>query len=399
MRKKRIAFAHYLPVGGAKRCFHSLLPLLAGEFELTVHEFAGGDNATFDLTADDRIRKRVYSAPALTDAWIKKVPILGLARMEYLLSKAYRLMADGIEVDAPDCTIVSHCRYTQSPMLLSMLKQRAIYYCHEPLRSIYEPSVDRPYVQHNGFGRDVARWLNREYARRLDLKNVRSASRLIANSCYSAETLYRVYSRNADPVLLGVDTEIFHLAPTARENIVLSVGALTPLKGHDFVINVLATIASAQRPKLVIISPHGTQASCEFVYLKRLAAERSVETVFETGLSDAQLAAMYRKALVTLYCPRLEPFGLVALESMACGTPVLAVNEGGLRETIVDGVTGFLLPWNHQAFANAILGMRSAPQLCNEMGRKGAAWVASRFTWAACAVSVSRILRETIERK
>ena len=76
-----------------------------------------------------------------------------------------------------------------------------------------------------------------------------------------------------------------------------------------------------------------------------------------------------------------EPFGLVALESMACATPVLAVNEGGYKESIVDGVSGYLLPRNEKLFAEKIIYLIEHPKKCLDMGEKGIDYVIRKFNW------------------
>jgi glycosyltransferase involved in cell wall biosynthesis len=77
--------------------------------------------------------------------------------------------------------------------------------------------------------------------------------------------------------------------------------------------------------------------------LKALACRLGVQLVEFQGISDLQLAELYGRARATVLAATLEPFGLVALESLACGTPVVAVAEGGYRETVVNGVTGYLV--------------------------------------------------------
>ncbi len=75
------------------------------------------------------------------------------------------------------------------------------------------------------------------------------------------------------------------------------------------------------------------------------------------------------------------PFGLVALESMACGTPVVAVSEGGVRETVVPGETGLLVERDPDGFASALIALLGNPARRDEMGRKGVAHVSSAWTW------------------
>ena len=127
-----------------------------------------------------------------------------------------------------------------------------------------------------------------------------------------------------------MDTERFHPLALPKEDFVLSVGALSPRKGFDFLIQSLALLNPLQRPRLVLASNH-TEA-LEQQYIAQLAGRLQVDVAFRPQISDAQLLALYNQARATVYAPIMEPFGFVPLESMACGTPVVGVVEGGARD-------------------------------------------------------------------
>jgi glycosyltransferase involved in cell wall biosynthesis len=74
--------------------------------------------------------------------------------------------------------------------------------------------------------------------------------------------------------------------------------------------------------------------------------------------------------MALLYAPRLEPFGLAPLEANACGVPVIAIAEGGVRETVVDQVNGLLVENNPGAMAEAIARLSSDPSLARKLGVK-----------------------------
>jgi len=81
-----------------------------------------------------------------------------------------------------------------------------------------------------------------------------------------------------------------------------------------------------------------------------------VGAILEGGLSDLELIERYRRAALCLLTSRLEPLGLTAMEAAACGTPVVAVCEGGYRETVVDGTTGLLADRDPEALGAATVG-------------------------------------------
>jgi glycosyltransferase involved in cell wall biosynthesis len=131
-----------------------------------------------------------------------------------------------------------------------------------------------------------------------------------------------------------------------------------------------------------VIVGEGPHAGFE-AFLTGLAADLRVRLRMITAAGDEDLADLYREADVTVCAAELEPFGLTALESIACGTPVVAVREGGFRESVDDGVTGLLVQPDDAGLAEGIRAVidgvgRFAPDTLH------ADIVAAGWTWDAC---------------
>jgi glycosyltransferase involved in cell wall biosynthesis len=173
---------------------------------------------------------------------------------------------------------------------------------------------------------------------------------------------------------------------------VLSVGALRPNKGFDFLIESLARIPQALRPPLTIVSNY--QDPFERAYLESLSQCQGVDLRLLQLVDDKTLVELYNRAMLTVYAPILEPFGLVPLESMACGTPVVAVAEGGVRETVVDGVTGILVDRDTPQFAQAVCDLLDARERLTCYGRQAREYVLERWTWDAAVKRLEDHLRE-----
>ncbi len=301
-----------------------------------------------------------------------------------------RAMAAQIDGEGYDFVFAHHCNphAAQAPYLLRYLRTPSVYYCQEPMRTFYDPSIERPYNHrretrldryqrrwYTPAARAVPAWRKRE-----DAANARHATMLLANSYFSAESIYRAYHRRALVSYLGIDVETFRPLGLPRQDFVLSVGALDPAKGYDFLIDALGHVPAGKRPSLLIV---GGFFGSERGYLQQLAAARGVALDVRQGVPDDELARLYNQARALVYAPVLEPFGLAPLEAMACGAPVVAVAEGGVRESVRDGDTGLLTQREAGHFAATLTRLLDDPALQSRLADAGVAAVRTFWTWPA----------------
>jgi glycosyltransferase involved in cell wall biosynthesis len=261
---------------------------------------------------------------------------------------------------------------------------------------MYETIPFRPYAEPTARQTvadaiDPLPWLYRTRLRARDLANAQSADRVLVNSRFTAAAVRNIYGIEPEVSYHGVDVERFRPTPVAKRHLVLSVGSLTPLKGFDFLIQAMAQYASQNRPALVIAS--NFQNPPERVYLEGKARELSVDLQLEGNITDDHLVRLYNEAAVVAYAPVREPFGLVPLEAMACATPVVAVAEGGIPETVVDGETGVLVPRDAARFAAALQLLVESRMLARQYGENGRAHVLNHWTWAAAVNALEQQLR------
>jgi glycosyltransferase involved in cell wall biosynthesis len=302
------------------------------------------------------------------------------------LRRVSRLIAGEVDAGGYDFVFAHHDRIVQSPYLFRYLRSRSVYYCAEPMRAFYDPPVRRMYqlpettidrIQANWYA--PARALRRRIIKAEDRRNVRAASVLLTNSFFSAESIYRAYDLRPRVVYLGVDVDAFQPMSLPKGNYVLSVGAVNPLKGYDFIITALGLISPSCRPELVIVGNSVSRREKNF--LESLATECDVRINILANVGEQQLVELYNRARAFVYAPHLEPFGLAPIEAMSCGVPVVAVKEGGVRESVVDGVTGFLVERSPALFAGAVQRLMRDERLCKDLGRSGRAQVLDSWTW------------------
>jgi glycosyltransferase involved in cell wall biosynthesis len=292
--------------------------------------------------------------------------------------------------------------WIQAPMVLNYLQTPTVYHVQEPPRWAYELSIPRPYL--------AGRWRKRldrvdplislhwQAFTMLDRRNTLAATRLLANSCFTAANVQDVYGRHAEVAYLGVDSRVFHpLSDEKKEDFVLSVGELRPNKGFDFLIAAIARVAAADRPPLRIIGNASNQQ--EYAYLVSLAREKGVELDIEVMVDQETLVRRYNQAALLVYAPIHEPFGLVPLEAMACGTPVVAVAEGGVKETVLHHVTGLLTPREPGAFAAAVEQLLRDPERRNQMGNSGRQQTAAHWSWDTSVRHIESCLRDAAQTR
>jgi glycosyltransferase involved in cell wall biosynthesis len=147
----------------------------------------------------------------------------------------------------------------------------------------------------------------------------------------------------------------------------------------DFLIESLGYIPEIKRPSLKIACNSVNDNERE--YICSLADRLDVDLHILIDQNTEQLARLYNEASLCVYAPVLEPFGLVPLESMSCGTPVVGVREGGVQESISHEVTGLLIERNPRIFGEAIQNLLSNPELISEYGRRSRAHVTENWTW------------------
>lgn len=194
----------------------------------------------------------------------------------------------------------------------------------------------------------------------------------------------------------GIDVEFFTPAPSTRSPhpLLVYVGRLKRYKGVDLVIQAFATL---DRPDARLeIAGAGDHRN----HLERLATTLGVadRVRFRGFISEEEKRDLLRRAWASVFASPKEGWGLTNLESQACGTPVIASDSPGLRESIVDGETGLLVPHgNTPALAAAMRGLLDSPVRIEILGAAGRRF-AERFTWSRSADHTLRHLKQVVQR-
>lgn len=390
----RIAIYHNLTSGGAKRALHEEVKRLATRHTLEVYTLSCANHEFADirpLVAAHRIYPYA-PLPLFRSPFGRVNQVIRLFDLRRLNSMAQEIAGD-IKQAAYDLVFVQPCQFENCPSLLRYLPgQRTVYYCHEPLRLLYETMPARPYVNPDSRQRqaldkiDPFPGIYRRALKKNDRANIRSSKRVLVNSQFIRDSVRNIYQVEAEVSYHGVDAAHFHPMGLVKQRMVLSVGSLTPLKGFDFLIDALATIPEHQRPPLVIAS--NFQNPPERDYLLNLAREKGVVLNLMGNVSEEMLVELYNQAMLTVYAPHQEPFGFVSVESMACATPVVGVREGGIQETVLHEQTGLLVERNPQAFGQAVTRLLENDGQRRQFGEEGRRRVLENWTWDRSILSL-----------
>jgi glycosyltransferase involved in cell wall biosynthesis len=177
----------------------------------------------------------------------------------------------------------------------------------------------------------------------------------------------------------------------------LFVGRLASNKGLLELTDAFATVARADpSAQLVLIGEDGGQRAAVEDRVRALGLERRVHLLGHID-DESLVAAAYREARVFVLPSEYEAFGLVLLEALAQGTPVVASRVGGIPEVVEEGRSGLLVPpRSPAALAEAVLRLWNDRELARTLGRYGRDEVVPRFSWEALADRLDRLYREVV---
>lgn len=387
-----IALYHNLPSGGARRAMAEMAKGLAARGH-TLDEYCPETADRSFLPLDGTVRRTVVLPLRLRGVAMTRVPLLTPYVTAIRLAGDLRAMAvlgqevaQRIDRQAYDVVFTHDCRLVLVPDSLRFLRTPAVHYCHAATSaSARSAEANSP---GDGFVQQAKRLYYapaRQAFPRLRFhqagRNLRAARRVLTNSRFAAAELRDAFGVAAEVCTLGVDTATFRPLDLPRERFVLSVGAVHPHKGYRFLLQSLGRLPQEERPPLVIAANSAEPAELDGLWA--LAAEVGVELTVRNVADAAEMAALYNLAAVFIYAPVREPWGLAAVEAMACAVPVVAVGEGGVVESVVDGETGLLTGRDAAAFAAALGRVLGDPQLAARLGAGGVARARECFTWAA----------------
>ena len=385
-----------LGVGGGERLIvDAALALQRAGHRVTVFTAHHDRTHCFEPTRDGRLEVRVCR-------W--RLPLHIAGRLRAPAAVARMLALGRAAMRAPEafdvilCDVVAHA--------IPLLRRRAcppiVFYCHFP-----DLLLTRPRGGWYGWYRmPVDRW---------EVAGMNAADRLLANSDFTVAAARAAFPHlRAAPEVLhpGVDVDQYptDAAGPGASHTLVAIGRITPEKNFDLALAAYAELrgrmppASFARTRLVIAGGYDaplpeSRATLAGLQARIAALGLGAHASLRCSPGDGEVRALLGGARCLVHAAVGEHFGYVPIEAMAAGRPVLAVNDGGPAETVVDGETGFLRPPTAAAFAEAMQTLITDPHTADRFGRAGRARVERHFSLARFGAQLDAVLRDVVDSR
>lgn len=314
--------------------------------------------------------------------------------------------ADEINLGGFDVLFANSCFYYAVPFIGNYIKIPKVLYHGEPFRFFYESLPRLVWEAPPGAaGRVLQRsywlpfledlWVERKNRVQLreERKNYEAFDKVLVNSIYSAESCLKAYGSPAEVCYLGIDSTIFNENNISSSDYVIGLGNFYVNKNPRLAIEAIAEMEQ-NKPKLIWVANMIDKAYSE--EMVQLALTLGVSFEIKTMVSDSELVNLLSNALCMIYTSQLEPFGFAPLEANACGTPVIALQEGGVKETIIDNKNGFLSNRNPKNIAKHLDFLIKNLDLRQEMGSFAAKYVRTEWTLDKCTNNIENALKSVL---
>ncbi len=399
----KIAVWHNLPSGGAKRAlYNQTKELLARGHEIECWTLVCSTESYLPMSSLVPVHVIDYPQPfSLMHKYMPKLLDLfqkGFCSITSLKSISRRC-ARQINNGGFDILFSANCKYQAAPPIARYTDLSSVLYSQEPYRKFYEPGLCEPWIQLNDpkirMPKTTRPVFHAKKRMTEELRNVRAFDKVLANSEYSRNKMNKVYGIETEVCYMGIDTDFFRNTGEEREYFLLGVGAIQPHKRIDLAI---AAVSMLTQPRPVLLWIGNMSSPAYTGYLRKLAASLNVDFRPLVMASDSELLSYMSRATLMIHTAKFEPFGLAPLEASACGTPVVAIAEGGARETIKPGINGLLVESTEpQAFADTLQSLLKDRPLIRQMSMNAPAYVAENWSWTKSVDQLEKILQNSLQ--
>lgn len=406
MRKLRIAVWHNLPSGGGKRQLYYHVKGLVERGHYIESWCPDTADQRF-LPLNDLVREHVIPLRGFRENYRATIRPLGeSSALIRILEQHCRSCAEQINAGGFDVLYANACAFLSTTAIAQYVTLPSALYLGEPYRWFYEAMPELAWITPmpveklslrsiKRFVRNIRRFSGINKQAIAERAYARAFDRILVNSVFSRETVLRTYNLESSVCYLGIDTEQYRPTGEPKEKFVVGLGTIHHAKGVDRAIRALGTVEKSRRPSLIWIGNGADPA--ELRDYRRLAESLQVDFTSKMHISDAEVVSLLSRAVAMIYTSRLEPFGLAPLEANACGTAVVAIAEGGVKESMSDGVSGFLVDEDDPiVLGERIEQLVTSPQLARELGLKAREYVLAEWSLDRATEAIESKLQQLL---
>ncbi len=361
----RIAVFHELPEGGALKVINEMSKRLKDEDEVDLYTTQESNKFNYE-----KYYSKTYVYKFKTKKWNGRNWKARIYKDSIELIKLFILhyrIAQDIRRKKYDILFVNGSKFIEAPFILLFKNKNKVLFCHNTnYRFIYEPILDT--TKDLDQIRKLYEKTNRIIRKHLDIFNIRSADKIVTGSKYEEEMIRKTYSLKSKSIPYGVDSNFFMPSNTKKKYDVLFIGSSHLLEGYPTLLEVEKFL-----PKNIKVK-------------KILGDIKWVTSINE-------LRKLYQESKIVLSLGHNEPFGLTPLDAMSCGVPVIAVNEGGYRETVKDRATGYLVPRDPEIISKKIMFLLKNEKILEKMGKNGRRHILENYKWDTNVGELKKIFK------
>ena len=369
---------------GAERTLLELVRRSRHDWTIYTHYFS--PESTYDEMSDMRVETL-------------SPPVSVRRSLGPLLKATYAVSQAELPSDAGDALLVSS--EGLGDFIVNRAKIPAACYCHTPLKILHDPETRAALKEIAPAKHAMLRALGPMFAA-ADQRMWRRYQHVFANSLETRARITAAGLADDDRIEIlrpGVDASRFETSGVRRKrNLFLVAGRIMWQKNIELAIDALSDARSRGSDIELVVA--GAVDEKSRPYLDQLRARAAgLPVTFVADPTDDQLTELYLSATAVVFTARNEDLGIVPLEAMAAGAPVISVDRGGPRETIVHNVTGWLLPPEPRRFAEQMRVVSVAAERDMAVLRQAAITRATMFGWDAFVTRVDDVMEKLAARE
>ncbi|MEM4331853.1 MAG: glycosyltransferase [Candidatus Micrarchaeia archaeon] len=273
--------------------------------------------------------------------------------------------------------------------------ERMLWYCHTPNREAFDLYEWRM-KQRGIFGKAIF-WASIQFYKHFEYEVVPKIEKIVTNSKNSQARIRKYLNRDAEVIYPGITAS--HYKNNGYKKYFFYPSRITPEKRFEIAIEAFKKSGLHSKGyKLIIAGSLIPGRSEHEQYYKKLVSMMDGLGEIRLNVPYLDLIELYSNCTAVLFTPINEDFGIIPLEAMASEKPVIAIDEGGPRETILHEKTGFLCKSTDE-MAMCMNLLAADPSLIEKMGRTGRRHVVQNFTWESFFAKFDKALKDTARQK